>query len=342
MTQTLLIQPPAQGRLSGGYRYNQALLREAAASGFPLYAREVNPLTATAAEWSALSTPVILWDSLYLELLASTPRPRKQAVHGLLVHYLPWLNPLLSAEAQTLWMNRFDAAVQRMDGLIVTGAGAQAILQRRYPAMPVYFCEPGVDVEFVAARPLAMDRNPAGPVKIITVGNLLPAKRPLELLTLLARQEADWVWHMAGDGACDPPYTRRFRAHMDNLGLSSRCHLHGPLTPTQLARLLATMDIFVSYSSYESYGMALAEAAAVGLPALTTAVGDADRLLVAGETGLVVPVDDAPAFAAGLRRLLGDGALRHQFRQGLGTVRPHRWQQTFSSFSAAVQSLARR
>jgi glycosyltransferase involved in cell wall biosynthesis len=340
MTQTLLIQPPAHGRLSGGYRYNQALVREAADAGFPLSVREVNPLTATAAEWAALSAPVMLWDSLYLERLASTPPPLKQAVHGLLVHYLPWLNPRLSEGAQTLWANRFDAAVRRMDGLIVTGEGTQALLQRRYPALPVYFCEPGVDAEFSAARQAVRDRQPAGPVNIITVGNLLPAKRPLELLTLLARQDADWVWHLAGDDACDPAYARHFRAYVDQLGLSRRCHLHGPLAPAQLARLLATMDLFVSYSCHESYGMALAEAAAAGLPALTTAVGDADRLVVTGETGLVVPADDAPAFAAGLQQLLGDGALRHHFRQGLAAVRPHLWQQTFSRFAAAVESLA--
>ena len=53
------------------------------------------------------------------------------------------------------------------------------------------------------------------------------------------------------------------------------------------------------------------EAAACGLPVITTAMGAA-RLVEDGQAGLIVPEGDAPALAAALRRLAQDERLRKQ------------------------------
>jgi glycosyltransferase involved in cell wall biosynthesis len=54
----------------------------------------------------------------------------------------------------------------------------------------------------------------------------------------------------------------------------------------------------------------LLEAAAAGLPSVAAEAGGAPELVRPGETGLLVPPNDARAFAEALGALLGDPILR--------------------------------
>lgn len=69
---------------------------------------------------------------------------------------------------------------------------------------------------------------------------------------------------------------------------------------------LASLDIFVLSSRTEGFPNVLGEAMAMGLPAVTTDVGDAAYLL--GDCGVVVPKEDSTALSAGIRSLLSKGA----------------------------------
>lgn len=60
---------------------------------------------------------------------------------------------------------------------------------------------------------------------------------------------------------------------------------------TDLRLFLAASDMFVFPSSYESYGMVIAEALASGMPVIATRVGCAGDLVKDGETGFIVDPD---------------------------------------------------
>ena len=74
---------------------------------------------------------------------------------------------------------------------------------------------------------------------------------------------------------------------------------------------LACLDL-VALPSYGEEGVpqSLMQAAACGLPAVSTTVGAIREAVIDGETGLIVPPNDVPALAAALRRLMTDAALR--------------------------------
>jgi glycosyltransferase involved in cell wall biosynthesis len=73
-------------------------------------------------------------------------------------------------------------------------------------------------------------------------------------------------------------------------------------------RLLAAMDVVVSASPRESYPTVLMEAAACGRPAVATRSGGAEEIVVDGDTGLLVPVNDALAMAEAITALLTNSA----------------------------------
>lgn len=76
---------------------------------------------------------------------------------------------------------------------------------------------------------------------------------------------------------------------------------------------LAAMDIFCLHSRTEGFPNVLAEAMAMGLPCITTDVGDATMLL--GDAGVVVPKENSVALVQGVERLL---ALDQDARHALG------------------------
>jgi glycosyltransferase involved in cell wall biosynthesis len=88
---------------------------------------------------------------------------------------------------------------------------------------------------------------------------------------------------------------------------------------------LAAMDIFCLHSRTEGFPNVLAEAMAMGLPCVTTEVGDAAMLLA--DTGVVVHQGDSADLAQGVRQLLG---LEHDARHALGMRAKRRVEAEFS------------
>ena len=90
---------------------------------------------------------------------------------------------------------------------------------------------------------------------------------------------------------------------------------------------LATLDVYVSPSVTEALGLGLIEAALAGVPTVATDVGGVSEVVLAEQTGLLVPPSDPPALARAIERLLSDRALapraRHRGTRALpGRVRP--------------------
>jgi phosphatidylinositol alpha 1,6-mannosyltransferase len=79
---------------------------------------------------------------------------------------------------------------------------------------------------------------------------------------------------------------------------------------TDLARIYASLDIFVHTGPFETFGQTIQEAAASGLPVVAPAVGGPLDLVDEGVTGFLVPPGDGGALAAAVRRLAGDPPLR--------------------------------
>jgi len=84
----------------------------------------------------------------------------------------------------------------------------------------------------------------------------------------------------------------------------------GELSPSDLAGMYASADVFLYPSIYEGFGRVMVEAGASGLPVVATATAGAADILRDGETGLLAPVEDASALAQRAGELLADPARR--------------------------------
>jgi glycosyltransferase involved in cell wall biosynthesis len=82
-----------------------------------------------------------------------------------------------------------------------------------------------------------------------------------------------------------------------------------------VAPLLAAMDVLVSASQTESFGLAMVEALASSLPVVATNTEGALEIIKDGETGFLVPVGQSAQLAESVNRLLGDADLRRRLGQ---------------------------
>lgn len=80
----------------------------------------------------------------------------------------------------------------------------------------------------------------------------------------------------------------------------ARVRFHGFVDDDERERLYRDADVFVAPSRYESFGIVYLEAMSHGLPCVACDIGGAGQILRSGETGGLVPPEDAPALAAAL------------------------------------------
>ncbi len=138
---------------------------------------------------------------------------------------------------------------------------------------------------------------------LLAMGRLHEAKaHDISLAALVQIPEAH-LW-IAGVG----PQEARLRSMAGALGVIDRVRFLG--WRTDASALYRAADICVFPSRYEPLGNVVIQAWAHGLPVVAAASQGPAALIRDGEDGLLVPVDDADALAASVRRLLDDPMLR--------------------------------
>lgn len=104
----------------------------------------------------------------------------------------------------------------------------------------------------------------------------------------------------------DGPERARLEAFAARVGV--RTIFHGNLPHMDAMRLLADAHLFLHPSSYETFGVVLAEAMALGVPVVATRCGGPETF-VTPETGKLVPVGDIVALRDAAEEILGDPEL---------------------------------
>lgn len=148
--------------------------------------------------------------------------------------------------------------------------------------------------------------TPDGVPLLLAMGRLHEAKAHDVSLQALALLPDAWLW-IAGAG----PLEAKLKGMAQALGVAGRVRFLG--WRTDASALYRAADVCVFPSRYEPLGNVVIQAWAHGLPVVAAESQGPKALIQDGKDGLLVPIDDAAALAAGVRRLLDDPALRAGF-----------------------------
>jgi len=147
----------------------------------------------------------------------------------------------------------------------------------------------------------SLEEGSADGFTFLTVGGLNENKGIDLLLAAFARgfaDDRDVRLRVGGHG----PERARLERLAVQLGIADRVSFLGALTRQQVAEELARAQALVHPSRYETFGVAIVEALAMGRPVVATRCGGPDDIVTARD-GLLVPVDDEAALAEALREL---------------------------------------
>jgi glycosyltransferase involved in cell wall biosynthesis len=150
--------------------------------------------------------------------------------------------------------------------------------------------------------PRARLATPDSPPLLLALGRLHVHKAFDILLAALARLPGVWLW-LAGAGPLDSEL-KRLAA---DLGVADRVRFLGWVDDVR--PLLAAATVCVMPSRFEPLGNVVLEAWTQGVPMVAAASQGPGALIADGDSGLLVPIDDAPALASAIGRVLADPAL---------------------------------
>ncbi len=206
----------------------------------------------------------------------------------------------------------FVAAISRYnrDELLRLAPGAEEKLRIIHCGVPT-----GDYEELARARSAATPVSER-PLRLLCVAALRPYKGHSILLEACARLRGrmEFELRLAGDG----PERRRLESRIGGLGLAAQVRLLGWLTLPQVREQLAWADVFVLPSLREPGGrmdgipVALMEAMASGLPALSSRISGIPELINSGANGWLIEPGDAAGLSEAIERAR-DAELRRRW-----------------------------
>ena len=109
--------------------------------------------------------------------------------------------------------------------------------------------------------------------------------------------------------------------------LAGHLRFLGQVDDAEKASALRSVDVYCApHTGGESFGIVLVEAMAAGTPVVASSLDAFRRVLMDGEAGRLVPVDDPAALAAALIEVLDDDELRARYVKAARTaVRRYDW-----------------
>ncbi|MDF8363534.1 glycosyltransferase [Achromobacter anxifer] len=202
---------------------------------------------------------------------------------------------------------------RRHDAVVGVSRGVKEDLVSMFPPLrgKVHTIYNGVPLDNVRAQVGrgAEDAGQPAPYHVVAVGRLEAVKDYATLIDAAALLDDPGIrFTILGEGS-------------EHAALQKRIDESGSRTPVTLAGhidnpfpVIASAGAFALTSLRESFGNVLVEALCLGVPVISTDCphGPAE-ILDSGRYGLLVPVGDAAALAAAVRRLAYDAEMRERF-----------------------------
>jgi glycosyltransferase involved in cell wall biosynthesis len=282
--------------------------------------RAADPDCVVVSEYGAASLRVLSWcrrhRRAYLILTECTP-----AIDAMLPGWQLALHRRLARHA---------------DGLIATSSAARVRLRAfGVPDERITVALQAADVK--RFRVVAEPRTGPGPVRVICVGRLVPDKNFGTLIEAFGRLPGDAELEIVGTG----PLENELKRLAGERGIHASFRGHVP--PEQMPELYASADVYALVSTYEPFGVAVREAAAIGLPIVCSrAAGAAGDVAVDGRNALLVDPHDLDEVAGALACLTSNAGLRRRMSEESRAIDRETDGQDVDAYVHAVLSAARR
>ncbi len=222
-------------------------------------------------------------------------------------------------------------ALRRYSRVVAVSAEVeQRLLSSGVSAARIRRIRNGIDLAPFTAAANGRGGRPEHALRVGLIGRLAHEKGVdvfIDAAAIVAKAMPQVRFVVVGEG----PDRAQLEHQICNCQLADRLHLLGH--QDAMVPIYAGMDLLVSASRQEGLPIALLEGMASGLPVVATTVGEVPTAVVPGETGLLVPPNDAAALATAMLQMLETASQRLAF----GSNARARMEQEFSAERMTVE-----
>jgi len=174
------------------------------------------------------------------------------------------------------------------------------------------------------------------PPSIVFAGRFVAQKNPLQVVHTLAKlKDLPWKCVMLGDGVL----RHDLEAEIAAQGLQERFELPGWVEPGQVIARYAKSDILLLPSLSEGFPVVGVQAMGMGLALVLSQIGGCVDLVISGENGFLVDLQEAGGFEKALRALLSDRSLLLKCRLASRRMAPRfNLEQVITAYEASLLS----
>jgi glycosyltransferase involved in cell wall biosynthesis len=143
---------------------------------------------------------------------------------------------------------------------------------------------------------------------VVTIGSISPRKGHMlftEAAATIKRTFDDVAFLVIGAG--HEEFVDTIKDRVGKLGLDDCFHFLG--WRSDVADILRASDVLVVSSDQEPFGRTVVEGMATGVPVVATRSGGPEEIVADGETGFLVPINDAGAMANAIASVVADPEL---------------------------------
>lgn len=333
--------------LTGGYGYDRRLIGEFRLLGravqhvplpstFPM--PDVGALTETQKILSGLpDSAIVIVDGLAfgaMDDIAVAEAARLRIVA--LCHHPLALESGLDDTTRGLMHRSEQRALQAARAVVVTSPRTRHVLVEQFAVPPtkITVAVPGTDRQTFATADHSVPT-------LLTVATLTKRKAHDVLIAALAQlKHLRWQARFVGGGEFDSAWFVHLQQLVQQHALQDRITFVGALR--DLHDEFHQADVFVLPSLFEGYGMAFAEALAVGLPVIAARAGAVPDVVPDSAGILVAPGEVSPLVKA-LHEVLTNDMLRQQLRQGArdAATRLPTWNDTALSVARLIDEVSK-
>jgi len=268
--------------------------------------------------WLSLLIPIFMW-ALFFALL-------KQARHVQIIHanwsavgmlagiaglimHKPVITTARGSDITRIRQSRIDRLITRLclasnRYVVCVSASIYNELCMLYPFArhKLKIIHNGVDQGLLDIH--RHSRSTDHPLRLITVGNLIPCKSINTIITAVADCD-HCTLTIIGDGS----EQEQLKAQTRQLGVDERVIFKGALVQQAVFSELAKADIFILASKNEGRPNAVIEAMAAGLPVIVSKIDAVTDFVSPEKTGLLFDVGNARQLAQGIQQLMNNPGL---------------------------------
>lgn len=184
-----------------------------------------------------------------------------------------------------------------------------------------------VGINSLLYRKSTVNENNDEILKLLYVGRISPVRNLDPIIK--AMKSVDNVKlrivgkEVAHTGAGNVGYYDKLKKLATDLNLSSKIEFVGAKYGEELLNEYKNSDIFIYTSFIENFGQPILEAAATGLPIISTPVGIANDIVINNETGFLVDYDDPNQIVDAINKLRSSSKRQHINQKLTQIVKDH-------------------